>query len=140
MIRKITTSNSVRNLSVLATTHIIEALLDQIPEDDQNTVFTVKQDTIPTSSATDRATASYQPTYDPTVAYILEFCTILALRNEELIQSIGRAVFGALLGLLRDPAKWHPITLSRATFHALSILKSSYVRFAFKIFPVTARS
>ncbi|KAG6042156.1 hypothetical protein E4U41_004960 [Claviceps citrina] len=116
----------IRNLSVPSTTHLIEALLDQIPEDDQNTVITVKQDTIPTASATTRAVASFQPTYDPTVAYILEFCTILALKNEELIQTMGRAVFDAAVGFLRDPAKWHPITLSRATFHALSILKKSY--------------
>lgn len=117
---------NILNLSTLATTRLIKALLDQIPEDDQNTVIIVKQDTISPASATVQATNSYQPTYDPTVAYILEVCTTLVLRNEELIQSMGRAVFSTLLGLLRDPAKWHPITLSRATFHALSILKSSY--------------
>lgn len=117
---------NILNLSTLATTRLIKALLDQIPEDDQNTVITVKQDAISPASATVQATTSYQPTYDPTVAYILEVCTTLVLRNEELIQSMGRAVFSTVLGLLRDPAKWHPITLSRATFHALSILKSSY--------------
>ncbi|KAG5981365.1 hypothetical protein E4U55_003007 [Claviceps digitariae] len=116
----------ILNLPVLPTTHLIEALLDQILEDDQNTVITVKQDTIPTASGTIQGATSYQPTYDPTVAYILEFCTILALKNMELMQSMSRVVFSAILGLLRDPAKWHPITLSLATFHALSILKKSY--------------
>lgn len=123
------TPDLLRNLPVTPTTHLIEALLDQIIEDDQNTVITVKQDAIPTASGTDQGGTSHQPTYDPTVAYILEFCTILAFRNEELMQRMGRAVFSTILGLLRDPAKWHPITLSRATFHALLILKKSYVRF-----------
>ncbi|KAG6017343.1 hypothetical protein E4U54_007511 [Claviceps lovelessii] len=117
---------NILNLPVTPTTHLIEALLDQIIEDDQNTVITVKQDAIPTASGTDQGGTSHQPTYDPTVAYILEFCTILAFRNEELMQRMGRAVFSTILGLLRDPAKWHPITLSRATFHALLILKKSY--------------
>ncbi|KAG5929242.1 hypothetical protein E4U42_006596 [Claviceps africana] len=116
----------ILHLPVLPTTHLIEAFLDQILEDDQNTVITVKQATIPTATGTNQHATSYQPTYDPTVAYILEFCTILVLRNGELMQATGRAVFSAVLGLLRDPAKWHPITLSRATFHALSILKNSY--------------
>ncbi|KAG6020857.1 hypothetical protein E4U40_005785 [Claviceps sp. LM458 group G5] len=118
--------NFVRNLPVLPTTHLIEALLDQIPEDDRNTVITVKQDSTPTVAATNHPATSSHPTYDPTVAYILEFCTILTLKNDELIHSMGRPVFSVVLGLLRDPMKWHPITLSRATFHAFSILKKSY--------------
>ncbi|KAG5953945.1 hypothetical protein E4U53_006482 [Claviceps sorghi] len=116
----------ILHLPVLPTTHLIEAFLDQILEDDQNTVITVKQATIPTATDTNQRATSHQPTYDPTIAYILEFCTILVLRNGELMQATGRAVFSAVLGLLRDPTKWHPITLSRATFHALSILKQSY--------------
>ncbi|KAG6070005.1 hypothetical protein E4U16_007218 [Claviceps sp. LM84 group G4] len=116
----------ILNLPVLPTTHLIEALLDQIPEDDRNTVITVKQDSTPAVAATNHPATSSHPTYDPTVAYILEFCTILTLKNDELIHSMGRPVFSVVLGLLRDPMKWHPITLSRATFHAFSILKKSY--------------
>ncbi|KAG6071541.1 hypothetical protein E4U15_007434 [Claviceps sp. LM218 group G6] len=116
----------ILNLPVLPTTHLIEALLDQIPEDDRNAVITVKQDSTPTVAATNHPATSSHPTYDPTVAYILEFCTILTLKSDELIHSMGRPVFSVVLGLLRDPMKWHPITLSRATFHAFSILKKSY--------------
>ncbi|KAG6054890.1 hypothetical protein E4U32_006633 [Claviceps aff. humidiphila group G2b] len=116
----------ISNLPVLPTTHLIEALLDQIPEDDRNTVITVKQDSTPTVAATNHPATPSHPTYDPTVAYILEFCTILTLKNDELIHSMGRPVFSVVLGLLRDPMKWHPITLSRATFHAFLILKKSY--------------
>jgi len=122
------TSDLIRNLPILPATHLIEALLDQILEDDQNTIITVKQDTIPNASDSGQGAISYQPTYDPAIAYILEFCTILVLRDGELMQNMGRVVSSAILGLLRDPAKWHPITLSRATYYALSILKQSYVR------------
>ncbi|KAG6001207.1 hypothetical protein E4U21_004613 [Claviceps maximensis] len=116
----------ILNLPVLPASHLIEILLEQILEDDQNTIITVKQDTTPTAPGTSQEVTSSQPMHDPTVAYILEFCTLLVLRNGELVQTMGRAVISAILGLLRDPAKWHPLTLSRATFYALSILKESY--------------
>ncbi|KAF5127947.1 hypothetical protein E5D57_008881 [Metarhizium anisopliae] len=103
-----------------------QVLLEQIPEDDQAAVMTVKQDSIAPVSANTQVQAVAQPTYDPSVAYILEFCTILAVRTDECIKLMGKTVFDVVLGLLRDPAQWHPITLSRAIFHALSILKSSY--------------
>jgi brefeldin A-resistance guanine nucleotide exchange factor 1 len=109
---------------------LVHALLGQIPEDDQASVIAVKQDSVPPGSGTAQDHAALQPTYDPSVAYILEFCTILATRNDEFIRLIGKSVFDVVLGLLRDPTRWHPITLSRATFYALYILKSSYVRFS----------
>ncbi|OAQ62261.1 Sec7 domain-containing protein [Pochonia chlamydosporia 170] len=105
---------------------VVQALLDQIPESDQGAVIAVKQDALPPGPASAQTQASLPPTYDPSVAYILEFCTILAIRNSESISVMGKPVFGAMLGLLRDPTQWHPITLSRAIFNALSILKSSY--------------
>lgn len=116
-----------RNLSASVAAELVEALLDQIPEDDQATVIAVKQDSLPPPSANSQTQAAVQPAYDPSVAYILEFCTVVAIRDDEFIQLMGKPVFDAVLGLLRDPTQWHPITLSRATFHALSILKSSYV-------------
>ncbi|KID76590.1 Sec7 domain-containing protein, partial [Metarhizium brunneum ARSEF 3297] len=117
---------NIFNLSAPTAAELVQVLLEQIPEDDQAAVMTVKQDSIAPVSANTQVQAVAQPTYDPSVAYILEFCTILAVRTDECIKLMGKTVFDVVLGLLRDPAQWHPITLSRAIFHALSILKSSY--------------
>lgn len=65
--------------------------------------------------------------YDATVVYILEFCTKLAIRDEESIEVAAKPVFDIVQGILRDSSQWHPITVSRATFYAFQILKSSYV-------------
>lgn len=65
--------------------------------------------------------------YDPTVAYILEFSTLLAIRDDDTIMRVGKQVFDATQSILRDCKEWHAITVSRAAFYALRILKSSYV-------------
>lgn len=67
------------------------------------------------------------PKYDPSVTYILEFCTLLATRDGETIAKMGKAVFDTLQGVLRDSSQYHAITVSRATFYALKLLKASYV-------------
>ncbi|TWU78927.1 GDP/GTP exchange factor for ARF [Metarhizium rileyi] len=117
---------NIFNLPAPVAAGLVQALLDRIPENDQAAVITVKQDSIPPVPTHPQAQVAVQPTYDPSVAYILEFCTVVAIRNDELIRVMGKPVFDAVLGLLRDPTQWHPITLSRAISHALSILKSSY--------------
>lgn len=108
---------------------LVQALLRQIPDDDQTTVITIKHDTIAPASATiAQLPTSHHPSYDPSVAYILELCSIAAVRGEDCIQSIGKAVFSAIFELLKDSTRWHPITLSRVAFYALFVLKKSYVR------------
>lgn len=68
--------------------------------------------------------------YDPTVAYILEFCTLLASRDAESIESMGKIVFDTLQGVLRDPARYHAVTVSRASFYSLKLLNIGYVSLA----------
>ncbi|KAK5998147.1 hypothetical protein PT974_00519 [Cladobotryum mycophilum] len=73
-----------------------------------------------------RESSSQSSFYDPTVPYILEFCTILAVRDAECVANIGKQIFDTLHGILRDSAQWHAIVISRASFYALTILKASY--------------
>jgi brefeldin A-resistance guanine nucleotide exchange factor 1 len=40
---------------------------------------------------------------------------------------MGKVVFDTLQGVLRDPARYHAITVSRASFYALKLLNISYV-------------
>jgi hypothetical protein len=65
--------------------------------------------------------------YDPGVAFILEFCTLLATRDEATTEAMGKQVFDTLQGILRDSSQWHAITVSRVAFYALRVLKASYV-------------
>ena len=116
-----------RNLPLDASAELVKTLLDQIPDDDQTSLITVNQAPLPAPSATAEPQAPRQPAYDPSVAYILEFCSSISMRDEESVQCMGKAVFDAAFAFLRDPLKWHPLTVSRATFHSLSILKRSYV-------------
>lgn len=109
----------------------METLLDELPEDDSSAVpvITVKSETMPPSQANAQKHANTRPTYDPAVAYILEFCTVLALRDEETIELLGKQTSEALQAILRDSSRYHPILVSRAAFYQFSILKSSYVSF-----------
>ncbi|CEJ95123.1 Putative Cytohesin-2 [[Torrubiella] hemipterigena] len=101
---------------------LVEALLDQLPEDDNTTIISVKQEGVPTASSnTTQATK-----YDPSVAYILEFCTIMATRDSESIEAMAKPVFDRLHGLLKDATKWHAITVARTTYYAMNILKAGY--------------
>lgn len=52
---------------------------------------------------------------------------MLAVRDAETIVTLGKLVFDTLHGVLRDSSQYHPITVSRATFCALFLLKASYV-------------
>jgi golgi-specific brefeldin A-resistance guanine nucleotide exchange factor 1 len=108
---------------------LVEALLDELPEDNQATVITVKQENMPTQQPTTNGQnpSSSSIKYDPGVAFILEFCTLIATRDEETTEAMGKQVFDTLQGVLRDASQWHPITVSRVVFYALRVLKASYV-------------
>lgn len=71
--------------------------------------------------------------YDPAVVYILEFCTVLALRDDETVELLGKPVAEALQMILRDSAQHHPILVSRAAFYQFSVLKASYVSGTMKL-------
>jgi brefeldin A-resistance guanine nucleotide exchange factor 1 len=109
----------------------VETLLDELPEDDTSAVpvITVKSETIAPSPVHTQKQTNQRPTYDPAVVYILEFCTVLALRDEETIELLGKQISEALQAILRDSSRYHPILVSRAAFYQFSILKASYVSF-----------
>lgn len=114
---------------------IVKALLDELTDDDSTTVpvITVKPDG-PVSPAIAQRQTKGRPVYDPAVVYILEFCTVLALRDGETIELLGKQISEALQAILRDSSRYHPILASRAAFYQFSILKASYVSFATSFF------
>ncbi|OTB08889.1 hypothetical protein M426DRAFT_316915 [Hypoxylon sp. CI-4A] len=107
---------------------LIEALLNELPDDESAAVpvITVKAESLPSSPSSPSKPPTRRPTYDPAVVYILEFCTILALRDNESIQLLGKSVAEALQMILRDSPQHHPILVSRAAFYQFNVLKASY--------------
>lgn len=105
----------------------MEILIDQLPEDSNSTVISVKQESIPGSPSNGQRPTAPLSRYNPSITYILEFCTLLAMRDAETIEAMGKLVFDTLQGVLRDSSQYHAITISRATYCALSLLKASYV-------------
>ncbi|KAK6600302.1 Sec7 domain-containing protein [Botrytis cinerea] len=49
------------------------------------------------------------PVYDPSMVYILELCTVLAMRDNETINAFGAEVAEALQNVLRNSTSWHPL-------------------------------
>lgn len=107
---------------------LVEALLEQLPEDNNNSVISVKHENMPSPPPNGQGAPQTAMKYDPTVVFILEFCTRLAIRDDDSVEAVAKPVFDIVQGMLRDSTQWHPITVSRATFYAFQILKASYVR------------
>jgi golgi-specific brefeldin A-resistance guanine nucleotide exchange factor 1 len=114
------------------------ALLSQLPEDPASAIITVKSESVSAVAANGQKRTSEGPLYDPAIVYILELCTILALRDEESITALGRDVAGALQNVLRDGLSYHQTMVSRAVFYTLNLLRASYVRkFSYSLINLT---
>ncbi len=105
----------------------MDALLDQIPDETGSTVITVKAENMPTPAPNGQKSGKNSPVYDPGLVYLLEFCTVLALRDEQTVEHLGKRVVEALQTILRDVPSYHPIVVSRATFYLFKLLQFSYV-------------
>ncbi|KAH6856483.1 hypothetical protein B0I37DRAFT_396130 [Chaetomium sp. MPI-CAGE-AT-0009] len=105
---------------------LVDTLLDQIPEDNGSTVITVKAENIPPSHVNGQKPRQSSALYDPALVYILEFCTVLALRDDSTVELLGKRVVEAIQAILRDVPRYHPILIERATFFLFNLLQASY--------------
>jgi len=117
------------NLSDDSLEALVDALLDEIPEDNgAGVVITVKPESSPPPmSPSNQSKAQPEPKYDPSLVYILEYCTVLALRDEKTVELLGKRVVEALQAVLRDVTRHHWILVGRVTFYLFSLLRASYV-------------
>ncbi|KXJ95211.1 hypothetical protein Micbo1qcDRAFT_115600 [Microdochium bolleyi] len=116
------------DLSPESLEHFVESLLDELPEDEPSSVpvITIKGDNVPPPTPNGTEAANNKPIYDPKMVYILELSTVLALRNEETVESVGESVAKTLQTILRDASRYHTSLVSRAAFYQFHILKASY--------------
>ena len=118
-----------RTLPAESLTLLCHALLEQLPQDSSPLVMVVKPD--PTSPISPKTNGHRQvpgkSNYDPSVLYILELATMLAIRDEKSVQAVGKEVAEALQNIVRDSTNVHPMVLSRTVFYLLHILTASHV-------------
>ncbi|KAI1131294.1 Sec7-domain-containing protein [Nemania abortiva] len=118
---------NISSLPVVALSPLMEALLDQLPDDESPSVPAITVKSVPSSPASGGSKPVHtKPTYDPAVVYILEFCTVLALRTPETIELLGKHVAEALQMILRNSSRYHSVLVSRAAYYQFNVLKASY--------------
>jgi brefeldin A-resistance guanine nucleotide exchange factor 1 len=105
------------------------SLLENIPEDGSPRVIVVKPDipgpTSPRTNGTRKAGKG--PLYDPSLVFVLELATVLALRDNETVRELAKDVTDALASVIRDTSKHHPVVVARSVYYLLSLLKASNV-------------
>ncbi|RDL30365.1 Uncharacterized protein BP5553_10243 [Venustampulla echinocandica] len=117
---------NVVNLPVDSLKPLVLALLAQLPDDPASIVISVKSETEPPMSPASQKGAATGPTYDPSMVYILELCTVLALRDSDTVNAFGADVAEALQNVMRNIASYHHIMVSRTIFYLLHLLHASY--------------
>lgn len=112
-----------------ATKDLVLALLEQLPQDSSPAVIAVKTDRPSTPIKTNGHRQGHQgPAYDPSLVYVLEFITLLAIRDDTTLAEVGELVADALQHVIRNAANTHFMVLSRAVFYLLLLLQKSAIQ------------
>ncbi|KKY23719.1 putative guanine nucleotide exchange factor [Diplodia seriata] len=117
---------NISRMPIDALQSILDSLLAQIPEDSSPRVITVKPELpAPTPIRPNGSKSRTQgPQYDPSLVFALELATVLAMRDAEAIEKLGKSVADALQTVLRDN-NVHPVVLSRTVYYLLKLLRES---------------
>lgn len=67
------------------------------------------------------------PDYDPALVCVLELATVLAMRDQDSASLFGKDVAQCLKSVIHDADGLHPVTLGRASYYLLNLLKASEV-------------
>ncbi|KIV93676.1 hypothetical protein PV10_04871 [Exophiala mesophila] len=105
---------------------LVQALLSQL--DDSSPVVSVKPERpMPvTVRVNGHRMPKAGPEYDPGTVFLLEFATMLTLRDEETIGTVGENLTASLQSAVRDAANLHPLAASRVVHYFLELLKYSH--------------
>lgn len=123
-----------RQMPPRATKDLTLALLEQLHQDSSPAVIVVKSER-PSSPTKPNGhpQANRSPAYDPSIVYVLEIITLLAIRDESSLAAVGELVADALQNVIRNAGNTHFMVLSRAVYYLLLLLQKSaaQVRFEF---------
>lgn len=107
---------------------IVAALLSQLPEETSPIVI-VKAER-PVSAPNRQEATRYAragAAYNPSTVYLLEFATILTLRDKDTIAAAGESLTATLQTVVRDASNLHPLASTRAVHYLLELLRLSFV-------------
>lgn len=107
--------------------HLVQALLNFLPEQSSPAVIVVKPDQPrPTPIRTNGARKkTVGLSYDPSIVFVLEMATIMATRDPESVAMMGQQVAEALQNIVRDSSNIHPLVFSRAVYYLFHMLEAS---------------
>ncbi|KAL8709936.1 MAG: hypothetical protein Q9220_005386, partial [cf. Caloplaca sp. 1 TL-2023] len=109
-----------------ATKDLVLALLEQLPQETSPVVIVVKPERPLTPIKTNgQKQGNRGPAYDPSLLYVLELITALAIRDDASFLAVGELVADALQNVVRNAANIHTMVLSRATYYLLLLLQMS---------------
>jgi len=119
---------NISQLPVESLRSLLMSLLEHLPEDGSPRVMVVKPEI---SGASPRTPGPRQkgkgPLYDPSLVFVLELATVLALRDNETVKELAKDVTDALVSVIRDAPKHHYVVIARSVYYLLSLLKASNV-------------
>lgn len=117
-----------RSLPLSSLEMLVEALLSHLPEENAPAVIFVKPER-PTPSSRPLTTRvdPNQPKYDPSMIFVLELATVITLRDEKTLETLGEMLATNLQTLVRDAKNLHPLTVSRLVYYLLNLLRLSHV-------------
>ncbi|KKK17342.1 hypothetical protein AOCH_003396 [Aspergillus ochraceoroseus] len=118
---------NIRSLPLQSVAVLVESLLAQLPEESAPAVIVVKPERpLPSSRASNVKLDPSRIQYDPGMMYLLELATILTLRDQQTIETLGERLLSALQGFIRDARNLHSLALSRVTSYLLNLLRLSH--------------
>jgi brefeldin A-resistance guanine nucleotide exchange factor 1 len=118
---------NISQLPVETLRSLLMSLLAQIPEDGSPRVIVVKPELPNAATARANGSKSKRPTYDPSLVFVLELATVLALRDEETVRELAKDVIDSLTSVIRDASRLHSVVIARSVYYLLSLLKASNV-------------
>lgn len=106
---------------------LVQALLDHLPKESSPIVVKPDRPASAPIRTNGHQSKARGMSYDPSVVYLLESATVIALRDSDTIAAVGEWVADALQNVVRDASNSHPLIVSRAVFYLLHLLNASQV-------------
>jgi golgi-specific brefeldin A-resistance guanine nucleotide exchange factor 1 len=103
----------------------VHALLEGIPSETTPVVAVIKQE--PGSPLPAKLREQQNPSnYNPSMIYILELSSMIAIKNTDHGGAVSKDVVEALQDVIRSSNGMHPLVVSRAAFYLLHVLNANY--------------
>ncbi|EFE36844.1 uncharacterized protein ARB_04370 [Trichophyton benhamiae CBS 112371] len=119
--------NNLKTMPLDSVVIFVESLLSELPDTGAAVIVVKPERPAPNPHRSEGSKVDKnKPAYKPGVLYILELATVLTLRDTDTIERLGDKLTSVLQDIVRDAKNIHPLTLSRAVYYLLTLLRHSY--------------